>query len=92
MKIMKHDDYILQEMLDSDYNAYLLNLEEYSEVVYRKQILPVEGWAIPFVTGHKYKVHWGTGIDFTKMRYTLSNRWEGDDLPIYLDFNFTDVR
>jgi len=33
---MKHDDYILQEMLASDYNAYLLNLDEYSEVVYRK--------------------------------------------------------
>jgi len=23
------------------------------------------GWAVPFVTGHKYKISWGfTGIDF----------------------------
>jgi len=26
------------------------------------------GWTVPFVTGHKYKIHWGTvGLDFDRM-------------------------
>lgn len=51
------------------------------------------GWALPFVTGHKYKIHWGfTGLDFEEMKVTLSERWRSTDKSIYLVHNFTDVR
>jgi len=54
---------------------------------------PSYGWVIPFVTGHKYKVHWGvTGLDFTSMAFTQSQHWTEQDKPIYLFHNFTDVR
>jgi len=33
-------------------------------------------WAVPFVTGHKYKISWGyTGLDFDQMQVDLSERW-----------------
>ena len=44
---------------------YLLNITNYSVVPYKTKLLPKAGWAVPFVTGHKYKISWGyTGIDF----------------------------
>ena len=53
----------------------------------------MNGWATPFVTGHKYKIHWGlTGLDFEQMTLTLSERWQETDKSIYLVHNFTDVR
>jgi hypothetical protein len=36
------------------------------------------GWAVPFVTGHKYRIQWGsnlTSLDFTEMKFTLSEEW-----------------
>lgn len=51
------------------------------------------GWAIPFITGHKYKIHFGkTGIDYEKLTIDASERWEPSDKSIYLVHNWTDVR
>jgi len=34
---------------------------------------PRNGWAVPYVTGHKYRIHWGeTPLDFTKMMFEQS--------------------
>jgi hypothetical protein len=49
-------------------------------------------WAIPLVTGHNYRIHWGEGLDFTTMRYSISNRWQPTDLNVKIMTNFTDVR
>jgi hypothetical protein len=47
---------------------------------------------MPYVTGHRYRIHWGAGLDFTQMRVEVSERWrEGDD-DIYFNTNFTDTR
>jgi len=54
---------------------------------------PVMGWATPFVTGHKYKIHWATtGIDFEAMTATLSERYVPTDKGIYFVHNYSDVR
>ena len=53
---------------------------------------PLNSWAVPYVTGHKYKVHWRYGLDFTRMQMDLSSRWVPTDKNLYLVFNFTDVR
>ena len=47
---------------------------------------------MPYVTGHKYKIHWRYGLDFTKMRFSQSNRWETTDKNVYFVHNFTDIR
>lgn len=47
---------------------YLLNESNYGSFEFRPKLDPVSGWATPFVTGHKYKIHWGvTGLDFEEM-------------------------
>lgn len=47
---------------------------------------------MPFVTGHKYHIHWGIGLDFERMYVTLSDRWTADDNVINFHTNYTDVR
>lgn len=52
----------------------------------------MKAWAIPVVTGHKYKVHWQYGLDFMRMQLTLSQHWAENDKDVHFLFNFTDVR
>jgi len=44
------------------------------------------------VTGHKYKIHWSTGIEFEKMNLDIAENWEMTDKPIELVFNHTEER
>jgi hypothetical protein len=72
---------------------YIDNVDNYGTIDFKAKHTPTNGWATPFVTGHKYKIHWGkTGIDFEEMRATTSWSWEPTDHPIYFVHNFTDVR
>lgn len=53
----------------------------------------MNGWATPFVTGHKYKISFGaTGLDYEELIISNSERWEETDKDIYLVHNWTDVR
>jgi hypothetical protein len=48
---------------------------------------------VPFVTGHKYKIHWGkVGLDWDGAVADMSERWTEADKSIYLVHNFTDQR
>lgn len=47
---------------------------------------------MPYVTGHKYKIHWKNGLDFEQMQMDLSERWSTSDKDVYFIFNHTDVR
>ena len=39
--------------------------KNYSIVPFKDKSNPSNGWAVPFVTGHKYKINWGdTGLDW----------------------------
>jgi len=41
---------------------------------------PSNSWTIGYVTGHKYKIHWGqTGLDFDEMTMTISEQYEEND-------------
>lgn len=35
----------------------------------------MDSWPVPFVTGHKYRLHWGWSNDFMTMTVTPSERW-----------------
>jgi hypothetical protein len=75
-------------MISVNREEYIDDLENYSSWPY------LDGsWTVPFVTDHKYKIHWGTvGLDWDQMELGISERWAQSDRPIYFVHNFTDVR
>jgi hypothetical protein len=59
----------------------------------REKVDDGNSWPLPMVTGHRYRFHWGEGIDFTFMRFRISpERYLPTDLNIHMMTNFTDVR
>lgn len=91
MKVLRYDDAQIAEY--SNATEYLLNKTEYATMLFLMKAKPNKAWATPFVTGHKYKLHWGqTGLDWERMEFKLSERWEPTDKSIYFQHNFTDVR
>jgi len=63
-------------------------------MVYFKEVLkPMNSWTIWYVTGHKYKIHWGqTGLDWDTMSMTTSEMYRPEDKPIYFVHNYTEPR
>ena len=58
MKVLRVDDDLVGKMDNVTYNNYLLDPASYSIFDFRPKTDPVNAWAIPIGTGHKYKVHW----------------------------------
>lgn len=90
-KILRYDDSIVAEY--GNKTEYLLNKTNYGTMFYKLSGDPSNGWATPFITGHKYKIHFGmTGLDYEQLTIDASERWEESDKSIYLVHNWTDVR
>lgn len=67
IKILKFDETDMQTLInanDGSYDAYLDDITNYSEIFYKAKLKPA-GYAIPYVTNHRYKIHWANGLDFT---------------------------
>ena len=92
MKVIRIDDALVGPMNNETYDNYLKNHSEYSLFPFRPKTDPADAWAIPVVTGHKYKIHWQNGIDFERIQLTLSPHWASTDKNVYIVHNFTDVR
>lgn len=92
MRILKYDDPLVTAMDNATYQSYVSSLDNYSNVQWRPKADPVNAWAMPYITGHKYKIHWGSGLDWLQMQVDLSSRWETTDKDIQFVHNFTDVR
>jgi len=91
LKILPYDDEILAKY--ANVSDYINNKTNYGTYYFTLKLDPMNGNAAPFVTGHKYKIHWGmTGLDYEEMIVTASERWEETDKDIYLVHNFTDIR
>lgn len=91
-RIIRYDDDIIAEH-GGNKTEYLLNKTHYASMFFKDKLDPANGWAVPFVTGHKYKFHFGaTGLDYEQLQIDASERWEETDKPIYLVHNWTDVR
>lgn len=58
LKVLRYDDSIIQPMDNATKEAYILDKTKYTIFPIRPKIDPMFGWAIPLVTGHKYKMHW----------------------------------
>ena len=66
LKILRYDDDLLAGQEDLD--AYLDDTANYGSIDFKELKDPSNGWATPFVTGHKYKLHWGqSGLDFESL-------------------------
>ena len=70
-----------------------MNRTNHGVVNFRPRRDPTNHWAVPIVTGHKYRLSWGdTGLDWEQIQLTMSERWEETDKPIYFVANYTDRR
>ena len=93
LKIVKYDDETLNSMDEASKITYLATKTNFAAIPFKPKLKPKSAWATPFVTGHKYRFHFGeTGINFESLRLTTSVRWEETDKPLYFVHNFTDVR
>jgi len=95
MKIAKYDDNIVKAMDDKTMKEFLEDKKKkhFSSIPFKLNRLPANGWAVPFVTGHKYRIHWGdTALDFERMMFEQSEQWEEGDRTIEFVSNFTDKR
>jgi hypothetical protein len=91
MFILPWDDDLLEAQ--ANLTEYIFDRSNYGEILFKPKQDPGNAWTMPFVTGHKYKIHWAdTGLDFEEMRIEISERWEATDKPILLSHNYTDVR
>lgn len=39
----------------------------------------MEAYAVPYITNHRYRLHWEAGLDFDNMRVEVSERWQPTD-------------
>jgi hypothetical protein len=58
-KILKYDDDLIGAMDVDAKQAYIDDKTNYGTILYKDKNSPSNAWATPFVTGHKYKIHWG---------------------------------
>jgi len=93
MVLRYDDDMFLENGGSINKTEYLLDRSNYAFFEFRPKLDPRAGWATPFVTGHKYKIHFGlTGLDFESLQVTLSEEWVESDKDIYFVHNWTDIR
>ena len=79
MKILQFDRATEAGMSAEELEEYLDSNSNYSLVPWKQKQNPSSGWAMPFVTGHRYRIHWEAGLDFETMKVEVSERWEVDD-------------
>jgi len=90
-KALRWDDDLLAKQPDKE--AYINDESMYGTVLFKEKLDPMNSWPVPFVTGHKYKIHWGmVGLDWDSAIADMSERWAETDKSIYLVHNFTDQR
>ena len=67
MKVLPFDDDLLGSP-NFNKTDYLLNRTNYGKIRFTPLLLPKMSWAVPFVTGHKYKFSFGeAGIDWLQL-------------------------
>lgn len=71
MKILKYDKADLDIMTNQTWTNYITNKNNYATLNYKEKKDPGDGWAVPFVTGHSYRFHFGQhGTNFENLKIT----------------------
>lgn len=92
MKITQYEINDVNAMTPDELQAYVDDGANYSVVPFKSKLAPSDGWAMPYVTGHKYRVHWAEGLDFERMKIEVSERWQDTDKDVFFNLNFTETR
>lgn len=82
----------VKKTTDKTLQAFLDDEDNYGIVPFKEKKDPSSAWAMPFITGHRYRLHWEAGLDFDKMKIEISEMWEATDKDVNLVFNFTEKR
>lgn len=82
LKILPFDD-----NLYTNRSVYENDASNWGGIAFLKRERPTDAWAVPIVTGHKYKIKWGWGVDFTKVTLSKSPFWQPTDRPITFVYN-----
>ena len=77
---------------DGSYADWVKDKANYASVAWKSKQDPSDAWAAPYVTGHRYRIHWGEGLDFTRFSFDLSERWEPTDKNMMINMNYTETR
>jgi hypothetical protein len=93
MKIMKYDDSIMSALDANATKDHLADKSNWGTIKFTEKLDPGNSNVVPFITGHKYRFHFGvTGINFENMNVEFNENWDQSDKHIYLVHNFSDVR
>ena len=63
MNILPYDQSLVNALPDKQ--AYIDDGSNYSGIFWKEKLKPSNGWAVPFVTGHKYRITWANDLDYT---------------------------
>ena len=92
-RIKSWDDEIINYMDNETLTAYVDNKTDYGMAYFKESLKPSNSWTIAYVTGYKYKIHWGqTGLDWDTMSMSITETYETTDKPIYFVHNHTEAR
>lgn len=92
-RIKSWDDEIIDNMDNETLTAYVDNKTDYGMAYFKESLKPSNSWTIGYVTGYKYKIHWGqTGLDWDTMSMSVTETYETTDLPLYFVHNHTEAR
>jgi hypothetical protein len=90
--ITKYDKRDMDQLTDEEKEAYLDDSANRQRIDFKDKKDPSNGWAVPYVTGHRYRLHWSNHLDFEVMKVQISERWsEGDKNALFV-LPFVDAR
>jgi hypothetical protein len=91
MKIAKYDDSTTSVMTAAELSSYKSNTANYGEVFFKAKKNPLNSWAVPFVTGHKYRIYWDIGqLNWSKMKIEVANPWLPTDKNLFFNNPYTE--
>ena len=67
LEILPYDDETIDPMSDEELEAYIDDTSNYGDIAYTKAGIPGKDTVAVFATGHKFKFHFGIGIDFEEL-------------------------
>jgi len=68
INILKFDNEDINALSDVDKQAYIDESANFSVIAWKPKLKPEDAWAVPYVTGHKYRITWANDLDFTLMK------------------------
>jgi hypothetical protein len=90
MKVLKYDDSFVSTLSPTDLKTYTSTAANFSVVPWRIKLNPLYSWAVPFVTGHKYRIFWDIGqLNWTTMKIEVSPCWQPSDKNVLFNNPYT---